>query len=240
MSDGITKGKATTLSDFAAEQNKQHLPGLKPNSAVLTALEDFGRVRLSKHYFMRDFLYSEVAATHGIANVPDDAELAIKAGRGLCELLLEPLRSVFGHVTIRSAFRSANVNGFGNHHFGKFVAKNKANFAHHIWDHRDADGYVGATACIVIPWFVDWLKEHPGHDWRALAWFIHDHLPYSEMVFFASNAVNLTWSEAPKRKISRSRAPKGEKRVLYPSGCSSCGGGPQAYPGFPDFRQARI
>ena len=201
-------------------------------------------MRLSKHYFMRDFLYSEVAVAHGIANVPDCAELAIRVGRGLCENLLEPLRSIFGHVTIRSAFRSANVNGFGARHGNMNIASNKANFAHHIWDHRDPDsGHIGATACIVIPWFVDWLERHrdrEDRDWRALAWFIHDHLPYSEMVFFASKAFNLTWSEVPKRKISRSWAPKGEKKVLYPGGCSNRDRTPEAYPGFPDFTQAGV
>ena len=197
-------------------------------------------MRLSKHYFMRDFLYSEVAVAHGIANVPDCAELAIRAGRGLCENLLEPLRSIFGHVTIRSAFRSANVNGFGARHGNMNIASNKANFAHHIWDHRD-DGHIGATACIVIPWFVDWLERHrdrEDRDWRALAWFIHDHLPYSEMVFFASNAFNLTWSEVPKCKISRRWGAKGEKRKLCLGARSSRDRAPQAYPGFPDFTQA--
>ena len=186
---------------------------------------------------MRDFLYSEVAEAQGIPNVPDDAELAVRAGKALCRNLLEPLRRVFGHVTIRSAFRSASVNGFGNCQ-DMDCSSNEASYANHIWDHKDSDGLMGATACIVIPWFVDWLEEHPDHDWRALAWFIHDHLPYSEMVFFASNAVNLTWNEAPKRRISRSWAPKGEKRVLYPSGCSNRARGAQAYPGFPHFTQA--
>ncbi len=57
---------------------------------------------------------------------------------------------------------------------------------------------MGATACIVIPVFVDWVDENPGRDWRVLAWFIHDHLPYSEMVFFKRNGtVNLTWRGDP-------------------------------------------
>ncbi|MBK7472158.1 MAG: hypothetical protein IPI73_17655 [Betaproteobacteria bacterium] len=33
-------------------------------------LEDFGRIRLSQNFFMRDFLYSEIAAWHGLRNVP--------------------------------------------------------------------------------------------------------------------------------------------------------------------------
>ncbi len=245
MDTQITNGKAKTLKAFAAEQRKSYLPCLAPNKALLAALEDLGRVRLSKHYFMRDFLYSEVAVAHGIANVPDDPELAIKAGRGLCERLLEPLRSVFGHVTIRSAFRSANVNGFCAKHGNMGCARNKANFAHHIWDHRDADGHIGATACIVIPWFLDWLEKHPHHDWRALAWFIHDHhdhLPYSEMVFFKKNAaVNLTWRcGEPKREIRRRWAPKGEKMILYKEGYPKRDPAPeQDYPGFPDFNEPR-
>jgi hypothetical protein len=50
-----------------------------------------GRVRLSRSFFMRDFLHSEIAAVHGISNMPDDPDLAIAAGRRLCEDLLEPL-----------------------------------------------------------------------------------------------------------------------------------------------------
>ena len=164
---------------------------------VLRALDAFGRQRLSKHYFMRDFLYSEVAEVHGIPNVPDNAELAIKSGRALCRNLLEPIRHVFGHITIRSAFRSVNVNGYCNCH-DMSCSSNKASCANHIWDNEDGEGCMGATACIVIPGLADWIAEKPGWDWQVLAWFIHDHLPYSEMVFFARNGtVNLTWRGDP-------------------------------------------
>ena len=40
---------------------------------------------------MRDFLHSEIAAMTGMPNLPDDPDLAIAAGRKLCECLLEPL-----------------------------------------------------------------------------------------------------------------------------------------------------
>ena len=36
------------------------------------SLEDLGRVRLSENFFMRDFLYSEVANLYGLPNIPDD------------------------------------------------------------------------------------------------------------------------------------------------------------------------
>ena len=47
------------------------------------SLEEFGRVRLSASFFMRDFLHSEIADFHGIPNIPDDPNLAIAAGRKL-------------------------------------------------------------------------------------------------------------------------------------------------------------
>ena len=62
----------------------------KPGS--VKSLEDLGRVRLSENFFLRDFLYSEVANLYGIPNIPDDPDLAIETGRALCENLLEPLR----------------------------------------------------------------------------------------------------------------------------------------------------
>ena len=126
------------------------------------ALDDFGRIRLSKSFFMRDFLYSEIANLHGIPNIPDDPDLAIEVGKHLCEELLEPLNATFGRIAIRSAYRSCEVNGFGNkttkesrNKLRYNCAENTRNYGHHIWDRLDSDGCKGATACIVIPWFAD-------------------------------------------------------------------------------------
>jgi hypothetical protein len=174
--------------------------------ATVAALNDLGRIRLSQHFYMRDFLFSDIAAVHGFINVPDDPELAIAAGKHLCEELLEPLQAAFGRIAIRSAYRSCEVNGFGNAQQkakikGYNCAENGTNYAGHIWDRRDAGGRMGATACIVIPEFVDAFPE-PG-DWTRLAWWIHDNLPYSSLEFFSTNwAFNIQWREAPERRIS--------------------------------------
>jgi hypothetical protein len=45
----------------------------KPGS--MKSLEDLGRVRLSKNFFLRDFLHSEIADFYRIPNVPDDPAL---------------------------------------------------------------------------------------------------------------------------------------------------------------------
>jgi hypothetical protein len=174
---------------------------------TVKALEEFGRERLSKTFFMRDFLFSDISQIHGISNVPDDPDLAIQAGRRLCQELLEPLQNHFGRLVIRSAYRSAAVNDFGNRQkLG--CASNEKNAAGHIWDMRDANGEMGATACIIVPWFVDRFRE-PG-DWQRLAWWIHDHLPYSSMYFFPKFwAFNLRWREKPVRRIESWIQPKG-------------------------------
>jgi len=122
----------------------------KPSS--VQALEELGRVRLSKHFFMRDFLYSEISQIEGIPNIPDYPDRAIEAGRGLCEQLLEPLQERFGRIVIRSAYRAPAVNAKGAENNNQYsCAANEKNYAEHIWDYPDPEGNLGATACIVVP-----------------------------------------------------------------------------------------
>ncbi|KKB80263.1 hypothetical protein VW35_07585 [Devosia soli] len=166
---------------------------------TVKALEDFGRVRLSPSFFMRDFLYSEIAVINSFQNLPADPDLAIAAGTRLCEDLLEPLQDKFGRLSVRSSYRSPEVNRFGNDN-GFNCAINEKNFAHHIWDKRDSAGRMGATACIVVNRFISYFEQTG--DWEAMAWWVHDHLPYSEMEFFPKFAAfNLQWREEPVRKI---------------------------------------
>ncbi|MEM9233248.1 MAG: hypothetical protein AAGA69_03310 [Pseudomonadota bacterium] len=183
----------------------------KPTS--VTSLTELGRVRLSNSFFMRDMLHSEIAQIHGLANIPDDPELAIKAGTRLCEDLLEPLQNRWGRVAIRSAYRSREVNQLGNDQMkagksGYNCASNEANAAAHIWDMLDENGHMGATACVVLPAF--WDQHHEEGDWRILARWIHDNLPYASLYFFPKFwAVNISWHENPQRKINSYAKPKG-------------------------------
>jgi hypothetical protein len=175
--------------------------------ATVRSTEAFTRARLSESFFMRDFLYSEIAAIHGMNNLPDDPDLAIAAGRGLCENLLEPLQRTFGRLAIRSAYRSPQVNAFGNAHF-QSCGSNEGNRARHIWDQRSDDGGMGAMTTVVVPWLVDRLTR--GVTWHAMAWWIHDHLPYSELQFFPKLAAfNIGWHEIPRRRISSFLPPRG-------------------------------
>ncbi|MDO9417779.1 hypothetical protein [Pararhizobium sp.] len=177
----------------------------KPGS--MRGLETLGRTRLSQNFYFRDFLHSEIGSFYGIANIPDDPDLAIETGTRLCTDLLEPLQAKFGRLHIRSGYRCAALNAFGNSNRLN-CASNEKTAADHIWDMRDNNGFKGATACIVLPSVHDRFPEDGG--WQGLAWWIHDHLPYGSLWFFPKLwAVNIQWHERPVREIRSYAAPRG-------------------------------
>ena len=204
----------------------------KPGS--VRSLENLGRVRLSDSFFMRDFLHSEIADFYGIPNLPDEPELAIAAGRRLCLELLEPLQATFGRLAIRSADRSPTVNALGNKR-GLSCGSNERNHGRHIWDRRDAEGCMGAMATVVVPWFADRYAE--GMDWRAMAWWIHDNLSYSQLQFFPRLAAfNIGWHERPRRRIDSYITPRG--CLTRPGMDNNLGEHRELYRGFPTLRCA--
>ncbi len=176
----------------------------KPGS--MWSLENLGRVRLSRHFFMRDFLYSEIGNFHEKQNLPDNPDLAIETGRAFCQTLLDPLEETFGRVAVRSGYRSSSLNQYGNENRLN-CARNDNPQECHIWDWGTGDDRI-AGASIVIPWFADRYAE--GRDWRDLAWWMHDHLEYSEIWFFPKLcAFNLVWRPIPLRRIDSYIAPRG-------------------------------
>ncbi len=202
----------------------------KPGS--MKALEDLGRARLSQNFFFRDFLHSEISNFYAIPNIPEDPDLAIEAGTRLCEHLLEPLQRTFGRLHIRSGYRSREVNRYGNENKLN-CSSNAAAAADHIWDMRDADGCMGATACVALPWF--WDRHQAPGDWEKLAWWIHDHLPYASLCFFPKLwAVNIQWHERPIRRITSYAEPRGV--LTKPGMANHEGSHAEFYEGFPDPR----
>ena len=208
-------------------------PPRKRQPSSMRGLEELGRVRLSSNFFLRDFLYSEIANFYGLPNIPDHPDLAIAGGRRLCKELLEPLQETFGRIAIRSGFRSATVTAFGNSR--GHGARAAANAGYHIWDMRDREGRMGAAACVVIPWFADRYAD--GADWRSLAWWIHDHLPYAHLEFYPRLAAfNILWREDPERRIDSFIAPRG--CLTKPGMANSEGNHSSWYEGFPTLVRA--
>ena len=168
------------------------------------SLETLGRQRLSRHFWMREFLHSEIASFHGLQNLPDDPERALAHGRALCETLLDPLEETFGRIFLRSGYRSAALNRFGNARKLN-CARNDHPRECHVWDRTDIEI---AGASVVIPWFAE--RYEAGRDWRDLAWWIFDHLPVSELqVFPKLCAFNIAWRPVPLRRIESFVAPRG-------------------------------
>ena len=201
--------------------------------ASMWSLETFGRVRLSNHFFMRDFLMSEISAFHGVPNIPDDPDLAIRNGRMLCETLLDPLEETFGRLAVRSGYRSRRLNDFGNAE-GLNCARSDNPIECHVWDRADGDRDI-AGASVVVPWFADQYAQ--GRDWRDLAWWVHDHLAYSEMWFFPKLAAfNLVWRPVPLRTISSYIAPRGMLLRAGDSPGESREDRRKRYEDFPKFR----
>jgi hypothetical protein len=80
------------------------------NSTMLKDFEAYTRTRLSKHYILRDFLYSTEAEILGLSNRPsDDPEMVVASGKALCERVLEPLWAQFGPITITFGYQSRDV-----------------------------------------------------------------------------------------------------------------------------------
>ena len=90
-----------------------------------------------------------------------------------------------------------------------------------------------SESAVAVPWFADRYRE--GADWRALAWWIHDHLPYSQLQFFPKLAAfNIGWHERPRRRIDSFIAPK--DCLTRPGMANHDGSHAEFYPGFPRLR----
>ncbi|GGA16872.1 hypothetical protein GCM10011498_16780 [Amylibacter cionae] len=198
------------------------------------SLETLGRTRLSRYFFLRDFMHSEISAFHGIPNIPDNPDAVITAGQALAQNLLDPLVETFGPITIRSGYRSALLNKFGNDNKLN-CSRNEVNGASRIWERTDPHGNSGACATIVIPWFADQYDQ--GRDWRDMAYWIHDHLDYHEQYFFPKlAALNLTWRDNPARRVLSYISPKGTLVASGAEPSETLNERRNRYADFPPFR----
>ena len=93
-------------------------------------------ILLTPHFKLSEFVRSETAERHGIANVPP--EEAVENLRRLCEHTLEPLREALGlPIVITSGYRCKQLNSLLAH---------SSSTSQHIRGEA-ADFYVGHTDC---------------------------------------------------------------------------------------------
>ncbi len=181
---------------------------MKPYS--FKKIENLGRERLSRNFFLREFLHSEISQHKGIPNLPHFPDIAIKNGRRLCHDILEPIQAYLGKIHIRSGYRSPEINEIGarnNNQYG--CSSNPRSYSGHVWDYADNHGKYGATACVVVCSYVDYF-ESTG-DWQSMANWIHLHIEhYSSICFYPKLcAFNISWHERPIKKIRSYSVPRG-------------------------------
>jgi len=180
--------------------------GCKPREgmrSVYREMDRIGRIRLSRSFFFRDFLHSEIAAAYGIINKPDNLDLAVETGSRLCVELLEPLQEEFGPIRIRSGYRSAALNAFGHEHHLN-CASNEKNYAAHIWDRLDDEGRKGASACVVIPSLLDAKGSSESAQKTIVAW-AKSYPSCDHIRFFKQPATfNIGWTDCIHRWVSES------------------------------------
>ncbi len=203
--------------------------------ASMWSLETLGRVRLSKYFYMREFLYSEIGNIHRIQNISENPDLAIERGRAFCTNLLDPLEETFGRIGVRSGYRAPELNRFGNENRLN-CARNEYPLECHIWDFENVEI---AGASIAIPWFEDRYAQ--GRDWRDLAYWLYDHLPFTEAWFSPKLcAFNLSWRPDTPRRIDSHIAPKGTLVKAFAEPAEPLAMRQKRYADFPEFRGLKI
>ena len=97
---------------------KQHplfplqFPAKQGTNITLKEYEALARVRLSQNFILRDFLLSTDAAAHGLSNFPDDPDMVVRAGKELCEKVLEPVLAKWGRFAITFGYQSREALEF--------------------------------------------------------------------------------------------------------------------------------
>lgn len=97
-------------------------------------LEILALTRLSKNFLLRDFLYSTECAALGFSNYPDDVDMVTRAGKALCEKVLEPILEHFGEFSIIFGYQCrAGIEAAWS---AKKRAENPRSSSPHQWDRK--------------------------------------------------------------------------------------------------------
>src|SRR4051812_42606434 len=67
--------------------------------------DKWSKTRLSKSFIIRDFLFSTESAAMGLSNLPEDRSMVLRAGKALCEQVLEAVLTHFGRFAITFGYQ---------------------------------------------------------------------------------------------------------------------------------------
>ncbi|MFH2140168.1 MAG: hypothetical protein ABII63_05175 [Pseudomonadota bacterium] len=130
------------------EQEKQR--GAKPASLQkrIDLLEELSLVRLSPNFIMRDLMYSTEVSAMGLSNYPEHPEMVIRAGKLLCEKVLEPVLEKFGRFAITFGYQCRA--GVERHMSEKQRLERPRSSSPHQWDRGTFGDEVYARVDILV------------------------------------------------------------------------------------------
>ena len=155
--------------------------------------EALSRVRLSKNFILREFLFSTECAALGLTNFPEDTDMVIRAGQALCEKVLEPVLAKWGRFILTFGYQSRE-----GIEYGMSKAKREANLRSsnpHQWD-RGTFGKELYARVDILPFCVEdgeATKHEFGH------WLMHNADIDLCMCWTRSNVFCITISPKPRR-----------------------------------------
>jgi hypothetical protein len=165
-------------------------PRAKPTPEELDAL---AKVRLSRNFILRDFLFSTEAASLGLSNYPENPELVIHSGKALCEKVLEPILDHFGQFAITFGYQ--NREGIEYRWSKQRKLENSRSSSPHNWDRLSFGDKVYARVDI-WPFCVEdgeVSKQEFGH------WLMHNLDIDLLMQWKRANIFCITISPKPRR-----------------------------------------
>jgi len=196
--------------------------------ALKNRYEALSRVRLSKNFILRDFLFSTSSAAQGITNFPEHPELVIAAGKALCEQLLEPILRRFGRFAITFGYQSRE----GIEADDPALSPNSS--CPHNWDRKSWGCDVYARVDI-LPFCVE---DGEVSKQEFAYWLMHNLDVDLLMQWTRSNVFCLTISPQPRRVwIEWGNPAKGEPRQTRLMGADYW---QNIYPNLPEDRRPKF
>ena len=220
---------------YSASPDSCIFKGTMREPRSMKGLEELGRVQSQPRFLHAQLsVFPRSPTSMACPNIPEDPDLAIAAGMQLCKELLEPLqKDLWTPGVFARAIARPQVT--------KFCGKCPG-----AWRRRRAiTPPITSGTCAIrngtdggerpaSSFHGSWSVTAKGADWRGLAWWIHDHLPYSHLEFYSKVAAfNIQWREEPARRIDSFISPRG--CLTKPGMANHQGYHSRWYEGFPEI-----
>ena len=170
--------------------------------------DKLARIRLSKNFILRDFLFSTTAAATGSSNFPEDPTAVVAAGKELCAKVLEPVLSQFGRFAITFGYQS--LDSMRTELGPCSPTLRRETSSPHCWDKKGLWGDHVYSRVDILPFCVEdgeVTKHEFGH------WLMHRLDIDLVMQWTRSNVACITISPVPRRVwLMWGRASHGEPR----------------------------